>query len=291
MNDKVVFDGLFLGVGAMKAGTTWLYALLERHPDLFFTFEKEIHYFYHCNMDFSILSEKRRLENARDKYAIINPDANRAIGVRNRLRWVANYLDSPIDDLWYRNLFLFRQEQPYCCDFSNLYALLDERAWQHVLSTSARLRVLYTLRDPLKRLWSHVKFHLQVTGQIHLLDEWGPDEFKRFARRPFIWDNAEYGQAIRRMRAVLPAEVLKVAFFEDIHADPRAFLRSIEGFLGIRQFDYPQAVIDRRVNESVTRPMPDYFGDLFAIDTRRIVDEVRAEGLNPPATWSVNQSG
>ena len=35
----------FLGIGAQKAGTTWLYENLRRHPELFLPEEKEIHYF------------------------------------------------------------------------------------------------------------------------------------------------------------------------------------------------------------------------------------------------------
>lgn len=38
-----LFGNLFLSIGAMKAGTTWLYAVLERHPALHFTPEKELH--------------------------------------------------------------------------------------------------------------------------------------------------------------------------------------------------------------------------------------------------------
>lgn len=287
MTEKPMFDSLFLGVGAMKAGTTWLYALLDRHPDLFFSFEKEIHYFHHAHMRSDVLSEARRMENARDKYLSVNVNVARASGFRNRARWTANYLDDPVDDLWYRNLFLFRNRQEYCCDFSNLYALLDEAAWGRVRAITDRLRVLYILRDPVKRLWSHVKFHLQITGQTANLDRWGPDEFRRFGSRSFIWENAEYGRAVRAMRAALEPEMLKIAFFEHIHADPRKFLQSIEDFLAVRRFDFPQALIDRRVNESVSHPMPSYFPELFAPEFRRIVDELRAEGLTLPETWSI----
>lgn len=42
-------DGLrlpdFLGIGAQKAGSTWLHANLGRHPQLFLPPEKELHYF------------------------------------------------------------------------------------------------------------------------------------------------------------------------------------------------------------------------------------------------------
>ena len=35
----------FLGIGAQKAGTTWLHENLRRHPELFLPEEKELHYF------------------------------------------------------------------------------------------------------------------------------------------------------------------------------------------------------------------------------------------------------
>ena len=34
----------FLGIGAQKAGTTWLFEMLVRHPDIRFTDRKEVHY-------------------------------------------------------------------------------------------------------------------------------------------------------------------------------------------------------------------------------------------------------
>jgi hypothetical protein len=34
----------FLGIGAQKSGTTWLYFNLKRHPGIFLTAEKELHY-------------------------------------------------------------------------------------------------------------------------------------------------------------------------------------------------------------------------------------------------------
>lgn len=34
----------FLGLGAQKAGTTWLYTMLSRHPDVSFPYGKELHY-------------------------------------------------------------------------------------------------------------------------------------------------------------------------------------------------------------------------------------------------------
>ena len=285
MDKDPVFGHMFLSAGAMKAGTTWLYAVLERHPALCFSYEKEIHYFHYKYVDRGILSEQRRLDNAKNRYLNITPERNFIGRVRNNLHWVANYLDSPVDDFWYRNLFILRRNELYDCDFSNLYAMLPEQAWRDIERDCEQLRVLYTLRDPIKRLWSHVKFHLQVTGEAHKLSEWGPKEFNNFARRPFIWKNAEYGACLRNMKTALSDEAFKVIFFEDMHADKRGTLAEIEDFLGIPHHDYPQNLLDSRVNESISHPMPDFFPGLFAADVERIVGELEAEGLTVPEKW------
>jgi len=287
MSDHKLFGNLFLSVGAMKAGTTWLFNVLNRHPELHFTPEKEIHYFYHRYVDTGILSEKRRLEQARTRYLErFDPAQANIDRIRMNLHWVATYLDRPVDDFWYRNLFTLRRNETYGCDFSNLHALLPAEAWPRISANCDRLRVLYILRHPVKRLWSHVKFHLQVTNQLEALKEWGPGEIERLARQHFIWKNAEYGRALRRMKAGLGAEELKVIFYEDLHADQRGMLASIEDFLGIRHVDYPTQILARRVNESASHPMPDFFPALFAQDVARISAEVEAEGLVLPEAWT-----
>lgn len=280
-----LIDRLFIGAGAMKAGTTWLYQVLDRHPDIFFSLEKEIHYFYAVHVNRSVLSEEVRLRNVRDKYLRIDPDTSRASAVRQRLHWCSNYLDGPVDDIWYRNLFVFRRSERFAADFSNLYALLPADAWARIAGSVKELRVLYTMRHPVKRLWSHVKFHLEVTGQSQALDHWGPDAYRDFIRKPFIWENAEYGAALRNMRAGLPEGTLLPVFHEDIHADERGFLAGLEEFLGLAPHDYPDSLLNRKVNTTRRRSMPEFFEDLVADDVARIIAEVKDQGLTPPASW------
>ncbi|RKF13476.1 sulfotransferase [Roseovarius spongiae] len=281
-----MFGDLFLGVGAMKAGTTWLYAMLERHPQLHFCPEKEIHYFYHRYVDSAQLDERRRLENARSRYLLrFDPASANIDRIRQNLHWVSAYLSGPVDDHWYRGLFQMRAHHRYACDFSNLSAHLPPEVWPRIEASCDRLRVLYTMRDPLRRLWSHVKFHLELTGRLHLLDDWGPPEMEAFARAPFIWENAEYGRTLRALHAGLAAPNRMAIFYEDIHADRRAMLARIERFLGVEPQDYPDALLRRRFTESAPRQMPDYFAPLFADDMARITAEVADLGYVIPAGW------
>ena len=287
MSNPSLFGNLFLSAGAMKAGTTWLFHVMSRHPELFFSPEKEIHYFYAKYVDSGVLSDQRRLENAKNRYIErIDPTRANIDRVRYNLHWVAAYLNQPVDDFWYRNLFQTPGRATYNCDFSNFYASLPVEAWPQIAANCNKLRVLYTLRHPVKRLWSHVKFHLQVTNKTEVLDTWGPKEFEKFARQWFIWENAEYGRALRKMKAGLGEDMLKVLFFEDIHASKREALSDIEAFLEIAPFTYPQPLLNQRINESVSHPMPDYFPEIFAKDVARITGEVEDEGLAIPAAWN-----
>lgn len=280
------YPKLFLSIGAMKAGTTWLYAVLGRHPELHFAMEKEIHYFHHHYVDRSKLSEAYRLREARNRYLLrFDPEKANIDAVRHNLHWISAYLSRPVDDHWYRNLFPLRDHEVYACDFSNLNAHLPVEAWHQIAEKSEALRVLFTMRDPVKRLWSHTKFHLQVAGQLACLNTWGPDEFDAFVRQPHIWANAEYGKVLRTLREGLPQEMRKVIFYEDLHADQRGMLAGIERFLGISAFDYPQNLLDRRFTESVKHPMPDFFPALFQTDVARIRSEVEQEGFTPPLAW------
>lgn len=287
MTHPKMFGNLFLSVGAMKAGTTWLYAMLERNPDLHFTPEKEIHYFYHKYVNGDQLSEQNRLRNARDRY-LINFDPNNANidRIRLNLHWVNAYLDRVVDDHWYRNLFQMRDKEIFACDFSNLNTHLPAEAWSQIEANCNTLRVLYTLRDPIKRLWSHTKFHLEIVGQSQALDTWEPEQFDHFVRKPFMWQNAEYGQALQRMKSGISKENLKVLFYENLHADQRGHLQEIEDFLGIMNTTYPDAHLQRRFTESAKRPMPEFFPDLFANDIARIKSEVADLGYPIPDSWN-----
>ena len=60
-------EKLFLSIGAMKAGTTWLYSLLERHPQINFTPEKEIHFLAHNYLDKKYLTEDHRRHRAQTR--------------------------------------------------------------------------------------------------------------------------------------------------------------------------------------------------------------------------------
>lgn len=259
----MLIKNLFLGVGAMKSGTTWLYEVLGRHPSIYFSYEKEIHYFAHCHTRHINLNDQARIRRMKTAFENIDPKRARAPNVRQKLMWYSNYVSAPVNDIWYANLFSMRGDQKYCADFSNLHCHLDADGWDHVKSITENLKVLYLMRNPIDRLWSHVRFHLHVTGQFASLATWKEDDYLRFAAQPYIFPNGQYAAAVQRLRANLPADQLKIAFLEDVLKDSAGWLRDLENFLDIPRFNFTEELLGRRVNESPPMKMPPYFRDLF----------------------------
>ena len=184
------------------------------------------------------------------------------------------------------NLFQMWGRQRYACDFSNLNALLPAEVWPRIAADCDTLKVLYTMRDPVKRLWSHTKFHLQFSGQLDNLETWGAKEYAGFLTQAHIRENAEYGAVLRRLKSGLPKDSLKVIFYEDIHADQLKALADIEDFLGIAHHNYPAPLLQKRFTESVKHTMPAFFPELVEKDVARIRAEIQAEGFDLPASWS-----
>ncbi len=308
-----IFDNLFLNIGAMKAGTTWLSAILSRHPELHFCAEKELHYFHHRHVMPGALSKSVRHARAREKYIPILrgepgqkelPTSRVQRIIQNRVRrflprhkldveglstsdalWIQNYLSDPVDDTWFKRLFPLSESETYACEFSNLSAQLPSDVWRDISAKTEKLRVLYTLRDPIKRLWSHTKFHLDMTRSLHLLDTWKPKDFEAFARRKHVWSQAEYGQTCDVLRRSLPEGTWRVQSSEDMNADPMGSLRAIEQFLEIAPFNYPRWLLERRLVKSVSVPMPDFYPNLFRKDVTRIKGELSDLGIPVPEKW------
>ena len=285
MSEPKTFDHLLLGIGAMKAGTTWIFDALHRHPDIHFCREKEIHYLYAQHVDASILSDLNRMRRARH-YLQFDPNTTAMPVLQKRVAWVADWLKGPVNDAWFNSLFSHRGAATWVADFSNMGALVPEEGWAAIYARTHKLRVVYTLREPMDRLWSHVRFHLKMQNATEKLEEWTLDELEHHVRHggDYLKHN-DYVAAIQRMRAVLPPECVHIDVFDRIPQEPRAFIADIETFLDIAPHQLPDGIISRVVNPSPPRPIPDGFRQRFADDIAAQMDGLKALGVPVPDSW------
>lgn len=121
----------FLGIGAQKAGTTWLYRLLGGHPDISFPAGKELHFWDRCPNGevsdylarFPVCGAEKRQGEITPAYALLEVDSIRKIHAANpdiRLFFV---LRNPIERAWSSALMALQRAEMQADEASNQWFL------------------------------------------------------------------------------------------------------------------------------------------------------------------------
>jgi hypothetical protein len=106
----------FLGIGAQKAGTTWLHANLKMHPEIFLPAEaKEVHFFDKHHLDYALEGYSSLFRNAGARGGKVAGEITPAYGIvpPRRIRFVRAVMPNV------KLIFLMRNP--------------IERAWSHAL--------------------------------------------------------------------------------------------------------------------------------------------------------------
>lgn len=98
----------FLGIGAQKAGTTWLFRMLDRHPDVRFPAGKELHFWNRPDSDdaqaylahFSGVSDGVRLGEITPAYSMLDVEVIERIHALNPSLRLIFIIRNPMDRAW-----------------------------------------------------------------------------------------------------------------------------------------------------------------------------------------------
>jgi len=241
-------------IGPQRCGTTWLFRQLARHPDIYASVEKEIHYFDHHHIEARKGFLDRRRENALEtlsplgcKSAKIGYWATSAISaffpevhtVRRRRETFFRAMQQPAswDDEWYRGLFSGAKSNQISIDFTASYCMLDESGIDHLLSINPVVRILMVIRNPIERAFSHYKMVKEKSADPGLR----PDQFIRRVKRQnsLLSQQSDYEAMITRWERKVPTHQLKFLFYDELRAAPEGYLKEVCTFLSIpfkRQF-------------------------------------------------------
>ncbi len=189
-------------VGAVKSGTTSLYAYLGQHPEIFFPDMKEPHFF----------SRPR-------------PSAEQA--------HLITYVK---DEAEYQWLYAKGEGYAWRGDASPSYLWAPE-APARIHDVSPAARILIILRDPVERAYAQYLMDYSE-GAIKepffeaLQRDWlRPD--KGWGVSQLYVELGQYTEQIRRYRRTFGMDQVLVLLLEDLKKDPRGTLRTIGRFLGV----------------------------------------------------------
>lgn len=229
-----------LGVGAQKAGTTWLHRALNRQPEVDMGFAKEYHVW---DAKFSKICENFRL-------SVLNSESGgralRRLMQQDEVIY-CKYFRSLIRD----GIFVTGDITPsYCClkpkEFKHIKMLLE--------GVGFRVKVLFVMRDPVERLWSAVRMGLPESEStcVEELRSLAIERLHRSLGNSSTFARSNYLSTISSLDAVFESEDICYVFYESLFTDE--VFHKISDFLGfeIRGVDFKESA-----NPSVALTLPD----------------------------------
>ena len=135
----------FLGIGAQKAGTTWIHAQLARHPDLFLPAQKEVHFWNReqaRGLDwyrglFAAAPADAKAGEITPAYGFLPDDTIRAIHALNPALRLFYSLRNPLERAWSSALMALERAEMTPADASDQWFL------DHFRSVGSRRRGAY----------------------------------------------------------------------------------------------------------------------------------------------------
>ena len=212
-------------IGATKAGTSWLFRYLEGHPDCHMRSVKELHYFDALDFDeraFHLRGLERRLQELRDQLLV---------APRDRLDAVQRKIDDhqdlialhrrPGEDVpaYLEYLNRGRRGQALIGDVTPAYSLLSEKRLAQMATLAPVTRFVYVLRDPVSRLWSHLRMNAaRRAGALRDIPARTNRMFWRYGRGRFpgMHLRSDYRGALERINRALDPARLLVLFYEEL---------------------------------------------------------------------------
>ena len=267
----------FIGIGAHKAGTNWLYQQLRALPDYDLLPRKEIHYFDRnpCYSTSTRLNQPlgERLRNPSHlKHA--QKDLLRALvhGSWTTARFYRRWHFGRYTDGWYRSLFT--NPRGYTGELCPGYALLSVEDIRWMYRVAPQTKILFLLRNPIDRAWSQARYRRVTKVATGEFDE---VEVKQFFRSPLQTERSDYLETMRRFALVYPAEQLRVAFYDAIIEQPYALLKATTDFLGpVPEDDLQRCPVSKVVKPSSALACPPslraYLQEMYMDDLHQLAE-------------------
>ncbi|MDJ0994744.1 MAG: sulfotransferase [Dinoroseobacter sp.] len=285
---------MVFGIGAQKAGTTWLYETLRASPEVHVSPFKEVHYFDEIGDGVGPVQASRidLLQHFAQKLTEATaPERARVLQTIRNLTHVLGTYAAP--DPTHRAYRAFMADgyagQKLICDITPAYATLG-RARFAQMGAIGQARFLFILRDPVSRMWSQIRMAVAArlgtgadTATFEAACRARALELAATGQLPKV-TRANYRRTIAELEATVQRDRIHYMFYETLFRQESA--DKMCSFLGI-----PSVAIDpaRRANPGRPSQMPGMVADTLraglAAQYTFISDRFGAE---MPAAWREN---
>lgn len=246
----------FIGIGAQKAGTTWLHRNIVGHPQIWIP-RKEVHYFDRKINDRSnavsrLLGKSQDDERWRKQVKRWTAAHLKSLDLEGLL-FVYKFYMRPYNDRWYGTIF-DQKKGKVAGEITPAYSALGQDMVAHVHEVMPEAKIIFLMRNPIERDWSQtvMGFDKAEKGSAQSVsEEWLLKEFERKGPRSLT----DYLRTLEIWQRFYPGEQIFVGFTEDVHFNPEALLESVYGFLGVDTSFRPRAP-QKKVHSRSANTMP-----------------------------------
>ena len=272
----------FIGIGAQKAGTSWLAHHLSSHPAIAVSPLKELHFFdqiYRADMCGEFTNGfKQRLEGLQARCDKGQLSASEQV-ILDHLQQRLSIADMPSKYRQYLDS-LASSDQQAVMEITPSYSLLQAEGFRAIKSTLPGVKLIFIMRDPIARYWSQLRYHQKMQPQFDALGHCvkGLDDSQFFLR-------TDYRRTLASVDEVFsPGEVCHI-FYEDLFSAEthQSTLRDIAAFMRV---DAISGAYSQRVNTGLDINLPQ---DCLPVLRQRFepiyIDIRRRFGDRVPESW------
>lgn len=216
----------FLGIGLQKAGTSWLYEQLSKHPEIWMPKRKELHFFdASLNEDWNLRRQRRARKRLLELANLLMlEEADHSAVDFNELEEQV-LLSRPDNDLaWYSSIWSkLAPDGLKAGEITPAYSIIEEETIRIIKEELKVPKVIILLRDPVERGWSQYKMMTERKSN-------DPDKVYKKKR---LLDRGNVKQILNRWERYYAEDEIFIGFFEEIKENPYGLLERICKFLQI----------------------------------------------------------
>ncbi|CAN5800683.1 hypothetical protein BH18ACT11_BH18ACT11_02550 [soil metagenome] len=267
----------FIGIGAQKAGTTWLHRNLHAHPQMWLP-RKEVHYFDEKMNDSSgALSRLLGKGDAdarwrRQTWHWLKVNTLRRPSLRE-LRWIFKYYMRPYNDVWYGKIFEPKRGR-IAGEITPAYSVLSKKKVAHVHELVPEAKLIFMMRNPIERAWSQAVMSFDKAEKGSAASATEQELLKQFGRNSTRL-LTDYFRTLENWGAFYSEEQIFVGFLEDVGLFPGDLLKEIYGFLGADPSFVPP-MLDKKIHVRSSDTMPTRMATclarLYRAETERLAE-------------------
>ncbi len=237
----------FIGIGAQKTASTWLYIILNQHPQVWMPPAKELHFFDidgKTSLFQNILFRKKRYQRSLTSIQF---------APKKSFTWYLRYVFGKRNIQNYRYLFKPSKGQ-LSGEITPAYAILSEEKIEEISRHFPHLKIIYTLRNPLWRDWS--AFSMFLKRKQLTIDQISEQRVYKVLKKRS--KHSKYIESITRWESYFPKDQIFIGFYDEIQQNPKQFLNRLFDFLGVDQFQeiaFNQS-LSKKVNRSIHKEVP-----------------------------------